>query len=258
MGPVLEESMVLPEEPIQVGAVVLAQPAPQDQAVAGGNRTDGIELETAQMTNHVQHGFDVRLRTRGSQSLRGDGQPARGPGRDGSHPASVPSPVWGFDLALGLESFSVAGFWFWVITAIAFAVVEVLTLAFFAVFITIGAIGAALASLLGFNLLVQAIVLGVVGVLGIATARPFLVQRLHIGRHALRSGAESMIGQQGVLSEPILGSSRPGHLQIAGELWPAVTEDASAVPAETPVVVTGLRGSTLIVRVAPSTPTPSA
>lgn len=156
-----------------------------------------------------------------------------------------------------LEFSAVPGFWFWVIVAIAFAVVEVISLAFFAVFITLGALGAALASLLGFGLLVQVIVLGIVGILGIAAARPFLVQRLHIGRRSLRSGADSMIGHQGVLADPILGSSRPGHIQIAGELWPAVTEDATDVPAETPVVVTAIRGSTLIVRVA-SAPTPFA
>ncbi|MEO6796952.1 MAG: NfeD family protein [Candidatus Dormibacter sp.] len=150
------------------------------------------------------------------------------------------------------------GFWFWVIVAIAFAVVEVLSLAFFAVFITIGAAAAALASLLGFNLLVQVIVLGVVGVAGVAAARPFLVQRLHIGSRRLLSGADSMIGHQGVLSDPILGPNSPGHLRVAGELWPAITEDASSIPTETPVVVTGLRGSTLIVRVVPSTPTPTA
>ncbi|HSO93423.1 MAG TPA: NfeD family protein, partial [Candidatus Dormibacteraeota bacterium] len=88
-------------------------------------------------------------------------------------------------------------------------------------------------------------------------ARPFLVERLHIGRGRLRSGADSMIGHEGVLSDPILGESRPGHLKIAGESWPAVTEDSSSVPAETPVVVTGLRGSTLVVRVASPTSTPT-
>ncbi len=157
-----------------------------------------------------------------------------------------------------LEFSPVSGFWFWVIVAIAFAVVEVVTLAFFAVFVTIGALAAALAGLLGFGLLVQVIVLGVVGGLGIAAARPFLVQRLHIGRHPLRSGADSMIGLAGVLTDPIVGSSRPGHLKISGELWPAVTEDSSSVPAETPVVVTAIRGSTLIVRVASPAPTPFA
>jgi membrane protein implicated in regulation of membrane protease activity len=139
-------------------------------------------------------------------------------------------------------------FWFWVIVAIAFAVVEVMTVAFFAVFITIGALGAALVSLLGFNLLVQAIVLGVLGVAGILIARPYLVERLHIGRPALRSGADSMVGQQAILLEPILGVGQPGHLKIAGELWPALTDDGSPMPANTMVVVTALRSTTLIVR----------
>jgi membrane protein implicated in regulation of membrane protease activity len=148
-------------------------------------------------------------------------------------------------------------FWFWVIVAIAFAVVEILTVAFFSVFITIGALGAAVASLLGFGLLVQAIVLGVLGVAGIMIARPFLVDRLHMGRPALRSGADSMVGQQAVLLEPILGVGQPGHVKIAGELWPALTEDGNPVPVNTLVVVTALRSTTLIVRPAssPSTAT---
>jgi membrane protein implicated in regulation of membrane protease activity len=149
-------------------------------------------------------------------------------------------------------------FWFWVIVAVAFAVVEVMTVAFFAVFITIGALGAAVVSLLGFNLLVQAIVLGLLGVAGILVARPYLVDRLHIGRPTLRSGADSMVGQQAVLLEPILGVGQPGHLKIAGELWPALTDDGSAVPVNTLVVVTALRSTTLIVRAAPSTSTPTA
>ena len=139
-------------------------------------------------------------------------------------------------------------FWFWVIVAIAFAVVEVMTVAFFAVFITIGALGAAVAALLHFNLLVQAIVLGVIGIAGIMIARPFLVERLHIGRPTLRSGADSMVGQQAILLEPIVGVGQPGHVKLAGELWPALTEDGSAVPANTMVVVTALRSTTLIVR----------
>src|SRR6266852_7027065 len=96
-------------------------------------------------------------------------------------------------------------FWFWVIVSIAVAVVEVMAVAFFAVLLTIGALGAAVASLLGFNLLVQAIVLGVLGIAGILISRPFLVERLHIGRPTLRSGADSMVGQQAILLEPILG-----------------------------------------------------
>ena len=151
-----------------------------------------------------------------------------------------------------------AAFWFWLFVAIVFAIAEVMTVALFALFIAIGAVGAAIVALLGFNILVQAIVLGVVGVTGIFIARPYLVERLHLGRAALRSGADSMVGQRAVLTEPIGGEDKPGHVKIAGELWPALTEDGSALPATTPVIVTALRSTTLIVRAASSTPSPTA
>ena len=148
-------------------------------------------------------------------------------------------------------------FWFWIIVAIAFAVAEVMTVAFFAVFITIGALAAAIVSLLGFDLWVQAIVLGVIGVVGIFAARPFFMERLHIGRHRLQSGAESMVGQRAVLTEPILASGQPGHVKIAGELWPAITEDGSPLPANTPIIVTDLRSTVLVVRAASLPPASS-
>lgn len=150
------------------------------------------------------------------------------------------------------------GFWFWVFVALAFAIAEVMTVALFALFITIGALGAAVASLLGFNLLVQAIVLGVIGVAGIFIARPYLVERLHLGRASLRSGADSMVGQETVLTDPIKGNGEPGHVKIAGELWPALTDDGSALPATTPVIVTALRSTMLIVRAVSSSQTRSA
>ena len=148
-------------------------------------------------------------------------------------------------------------FWFWIIVAIVFAVAEVMTVAFFAVFITVGALAAALVSLLGFDLWVQAIVLGVIGVVGIFAARPFFMERLHIGRHRLESGAESMVGQRAVLTDPILGSGQPGHVKLAGELWPAITEDGSPLPANTPIIVTDLRSTVLVVRAASLPPASS-
>jgi membrane protein implicated in regulation of membrane protease activity len=150
------------------------------------------------------------------------------------------------------------GFWFWVIVAIVFAIAEVMTVALFAAFIAVGALGAAVVSLMGFNLLVQAIVLGIIGVVGILVARPYLVERLHIGRPALRSGADSMVGQQTLLIEPIGGLEQPGHVKIAGEMWPALTEDGSPLPATTPVVVTALRSTVLIVRPVSKSSSPSA
>jgi membrane protein implicated in regulation of membrane protease activity len=143
-------------------------------------------------------------------------------------------------------------FWFWLIVAGAFAVVEMLTLAFFSVFLAVGALGAALAKLLGFGFLVQAIVFGVVGAGGILLGRPFLMEALKKRREpVLRSGAEGMIGQLAVLADPVVGISHPGHLKIAGELWPAITADGSSLPANTQVIVRSVKSTTLIVEAVP-------
>jgi len=156
-----------------------------------------------------------------------------------------------------LEWPRMTAFWFWIIVAVALAIAEAMTVAFFAVFLSLGALAAAVVSLLGFGLFVQAIVLGVIGVVGIFAARPFLVERLGIGRRRLESGAESMVGQRAVLTDAILASGQPGHVKIAGELWPAITEDGSPLPATTPVIVTDLRSTVLVVRAASLPPASS-
>jgi membrane protein implicated in regulation of membrane protease activity len=152
-------------------------------------------------------------------------------------------------------------FWFWLIVAGVLVITEVLTLALFAAFLALGAAGAAIAALLGLPALVDALVFAVVGVGGIVVGRPPMMRAL--GRRPgplLRSGADSMIGERAILQEPILGPDRPGHVKIAGELWPALTATGIAVPAGTPIVVRALRSATLIVEVEDlsSTPAPTA
>jgi len=144
-------------------------------------------------------------------------------------------------------------FWFWLIVGVAFAVGEILSLAFFAAFLAAGAVGAALAAALGLPILVQVLVFGVVGVGGILLFRPLVMRSLHRGGKApLVSGAEGMIGQRVVLTDAILGLERPGHLVIFGERWPAITADGSAVPPDTTVVIKALRNATLVVEPVPS------
>jgi membrane protein implicated in regulation of membrane protease activity len=139
-------------------------------------------------------------------------------------------------------------FWFWLSLAIVLVVVEILTLAFYAAFLALGAAGAAIGSLLGVGPAFESVAFGVVAVGGIFLGRPPLMRWLAQRREpVLRSGADSMIGQAAVLSEPIQGSDRPGHCRIAGESWPAVTADGHPLPAGTPVRVRALRRTVLVV-----------
>ena len=139
---------------------------------------------------------------------------------------------------------------FWIVAALAFAVGEVVTGAFFAVFLTIAAIGAAAAAALGFDLLVQGIVFAVVAVLGILLARPPLmawVHRRHRGAPIVLSGAQEMIGRTGLVIDAIKGAHQVGHVKIMGERWPAITADGSPVKEGAEVRVVDIHNATLVV-----------
>jgi membrane protein implicated in regulation of membrane protease activity len=145
----------------------------------------------------------------------------------------------------------------WLAIALAFGVAEVVTTAFYAIFIVIGALAAALAAQLGAPMPVQVVVFAVVSVLGVVAARPSLMRYLERRRAPeLLSGAEGMIGLEAPVIDDIGGTHSPGHVRVAGESWLAVSEHGGAVPAGTVVRVVGLRQATLVVDPVAASATP--
>jgi membrane protein implicated in regulation of membrane protease activity len=124
------------------------------------------------------------------------------------------------------------------------AVVEVASAAFYAAFLALGALAAAVAALLGADVLVQAIVFLVISGAGILLLRPALVRRRH---PRVTSGALGMIGKTGLVTDPIEGEHERGHVQLAGESWPAVIADGQPIEEQATVTVVEIRGATLVV-----------
>jgi membrane protein implicated in regulation of membrane protease activity len=132
----------------------------------------------------------------------------------------------------------------WIAFALAMALVEVASVAFYAAFLAVGSIAAAVAALLGANVYIQAAVFLLISLVGILVLRPALVRRRG---PRLVSGAQGMVGQTGVVIEPIKGEHGAGHVQLAGESWPAVSADGKPIAANATVTVNEIRGSTLVV-----------
>src|SRR5258708_7780281 len=90
----------------------------------------------------------------------------------------------------------------WLAAALAALVLEVITVAFFALFVMIGALAAALAASLGASIPVQVVVFAVASGAGLLALRPPLMAYMR-RRHApeLLSGAQSMIGQSAPVIE---------------------------------------------------------
>ncbi|MFY9615159.1 MAG: NfeD family protein [Candidatus Dormiibacterota bacterium] len=146
----------------------------------------------------------------------------------------------------------------WLAIALAFGVAEVVTTAFYAIFIVIGALAAAISAQLGAPLPVQVIVFAVVSIAGVVLARPSLLRYLARRRAPeLLSGAESMIGQEAPVIDDIEGRHHPGHVRIAGESWPAVSDDGERIPAGSVVKVIALRQATLVVSRVATSPSPA-
>lgn len=136
----------------------------------------------------------------------------------------------------------------WIAIALTFAIVEVGTVALVAAFLSLGAVAAAIAAFLGADLVAQGIVFALSSLLGIVIVRRPLVGYLR-SRHTpdMLSGAAAMIGQTALVVDPIKGPHERGHVRIAGEDWPALTQDGTQVPEGETVRVVEIRRATLVV-----------
>lgn len=142
--------------------------------------------------------------------------------------------------------------WIWLGVALAFLIGETLTTAVFAVFGAAGAAGAAAVAAVGWGFEAQAVVFAVVSIAGVVLGRPPLMRYLARRKEpVMLSGAGSMVGQVGVVVDPIKGPHLQGHVRIGGENWPALSEDGGPVRAGSEVVITGLRQATLVVAAKP-------
>ncbi len=136
----------------------------------------------------------------------------------------------------------------WLAVALAFGVAEMLTLAFYAVFLVAAALAATAAALLGVPEAGQIVVFCGVSVVGVVAARPPLMRYLKRGHPGeIKSGAQAMVGMEAPVVEEIRGAHEPGHVRVAGESWPAISADGSTIAAGSTVHIDALRQATLIV-----------
>ena len=143
-------------------------------------------------------------------------------------------------------------FGLWIALAVVFVVLEVHTQAFYAVFVALGS-GAAAAAILTGNLWLQILLFAVVTLGGWALVRPTLRNRFErtvpISKfRGIAGSADGLVGQPAITLDTVGDEHHPGHALFAGDRWLAVTDRAEPLPAQVPVVVVAVRGTTLLVR----------
>lgn len=142
----------------------------------------------------------------------------------------------------------------WLVLILAFLVIEMLTLDFTFLMLSIGGLAGLGSDLLGAPLWLQVIVAALVAAILVLFLRPPLLRRLRRGEDPTPSNVDALIDLGGRVVSTV--SAHGGQVRLVnGDVWTARTELGDLEPG-TVVTVTRIDGATAVVRPANSHPDP--
>lgn len=132
----------------------------------------------------------------------------------------------------------------WAVLAVVCLILELTAGDFFILCFSIGAASACLTDALGGSITLQLVVFAISTLACLFFVRPFAQRFLHKGEPNRPSNADALIGRKGRVVETVKASTF-GRVQIDGDIWKAVTNEANDILDGTTVCVVS-RESTII------------
>ena len=132
----------------------------------------------------------------------------------------------------------------WAVMAVICLILEMTAGDFFIICFSIGAVFAAITALVGGNIYWQLLLFAIFALISLFWVRPFAQRYLHKGEDNRVSNADALMGRQGRVVEAVKADGF-GRVQIDGDIWKAVTNEPTDIPAGKNVRVVG-RESTII------------
>ncbi len=138
----------------------------------------------------------------------------------------------------------------WLVLGVVLFLIELRHLAFYVLFGAIGCFAAAIvAAIAPSAIALQAGTAVVMAGVGVVTVRPYVSRafahrrdgNVAIGVHG------GLTGQEAITLDVVGDLGRVGHVKLVGERWLATSGSGTTIPAGTKVLVTAIRGTTLVV-----------
>ena len=134
----------------------------------------------------------------------------------------------------------------WLVILIVLLVIEVITLGLSTIWFAGGALAAFIAALLGANVAVQVVLFLAVSILLLIFTRPVVMRMLN--KHKTATNAESLIGEQAIVTQTINNLMGRGEVFINGLEWMARSQqDNDTIEKDTVVRILRIDGVKLIV-----------
>ena len=133
----------------------------------------------------------------------------------------------------------------WIAVLVIMLIIELATMGLTTIWFAGGALAAFFVSLLGGGWVLQIVLFLAVSIVLLIFTRP--IAKNHFNRNRTRTNAQSLIGQNGVITEEIDNLAGKGQVQIHGMDWTARTADNRKLEKGRVVVVREIQGVKLIV-----------
>ena len=136
----------------------------------------------------------------------------------------------------------------WIILAAVFAMLELATLAFVSLYLSAGAIAAAIGAALGLGITGQLLLFVGVGIVLMAMTRPVLKRRLE--SPDVPMNVSRIVGKGAIVTIPIDNDQNTGQIRVGTEYWTARRDSAhpgEPIPADAHVNIVSVEGVTALV-----------
>lgn len=134
----------------------------------------------------------------------------------------------------------------WLAVFVLLIVIELVTMGLTTIWFAGGAVAGFIASMLGANVVIQAVVFFVVSIVLLIFTRPFAVR--YINSNKTKTNIDGLIGQEALVLEEINNIRETGCARLEGKEWTTRSVDDTVIPADTVVIVERIEGVKLIVK----------
>lgn len=134
----------------------------------------------------------------------------------------------------------------WLAVFVLLIVIELATMGLTTIWFAGGAVAGFIASMLGANVVIQAVVFFVVSIVLLIFTRHFAVR--YINSNKTKTNIDGLIGQEALVLEEINNIRETGCARLEGKEWTARSVDDTVIPADTVVIVERIEGVKLIVK----------
>lgn len=133
----------------------------------------------------------------------------------------------------------------WAAAVVLFGILEAATVNLVSLWFIAGALASLVAALVGAPLWLQVLLFFAVSVMLLAALRPLV--KKYVAPRVTRTNADSLVGQEAVVTETIDNLNAQGQVKVNGMYWTARSTDSTLISQGATVVIRSIQGVKVLV-----------